>query len=421
MGVDLSRLNVLDVKEFAAPFNRIMDDLNQYFVERETETRLAMLAILSRKHCLFVGPPGTAKSQLISSLCKHFGLKYFEICLNRYTTPEELFGMIDPRGMDYGEYIRKSEYRLPWAEIAFLDEIFKTNESIRDTLLKIINERIFYSPVVEFTDNGMKVVQPWQRVPLISMFAASNELPEEDESVAMYDRIHIRKVVERIKDDRNFEKILRMENIAELLDSELTNNPTPLDLYKARKTYDREYVPKTKVDRKTLNKAILLADCVDISKIISLITQVRRKLADDGIKPTDRRMKEALAIIKANAFLSGRMVADSSDLSVLQHILWDRPDQQETVRSVVLELVDPYAKKIEEYKVVLADYEEMAKNKLDAMKVQEIITKLKIFENEMNELRKDAVSEGKDTSELEEITQRIADLKMTLIDRLAGI
>jgi MoxR-like ATPase len=54
-------------------------------------------------------------------------------------------------------------------QVAFLDEVFKANSSILNTLLTVLNERAF--------DNGDKRVA----CPLACVVAASNELPESEE------------------------------------------------------------------------------------------------------------------------------------------------------------------------------------------------------------------------------------------------
>ncbi|NIO11306.1 MAG: AAA domain-containing protein, partial [Deltaproteobacteria bacterium] len=66
-------------------------------------------------------------------------------------------------------YRRVTSHKLPEAHIAFLDEIFKANSSILNAILTLINERLFH--------NGKDVVS----VPLLTLFGASNELPEDDE------------------------------------------------------------------------------------------------------------------------------------------------------------------------------------------------------------------------------------------------
>ena len=118
---------------------------------------------------VIVGPPGTAKSAMIDMFAKLIDAKYFEYLLTRFTEPNELFGPVDIAAFREGRYTRRLENMLPTAEIVFLDEIFKSNSAILNSLLHVINERKF--------QNGPEVVQ----VPLISLFAASNEVPERRE------------------------------------------------------------------------------------------------------------------------------------------------------------------------------------------------------------------------------------------------
>lgn len=72
------------------------------------------------------------------------------------------------------------------AEVAFIDEVFKANSAILNTLLTILNERLF--------DNGRERVP----VPLVTMVAASNEMPESEELDALYDRFLLRCSVKQV-------------------------------------------------------------------------------------------------------------------------------------------------------------------------------------------------------------------------------
>ena len=137
----------------------------------------------------------------MKSAARSAGARYFQWLLTKFTTPEELFGAVSLRGLENDEYRRVTSGKLPEAHIAFLDEVFKASSSILNTLLTIMNERIFY--------NGTEKV----RIPLISLFGASNELPsEEDELEALYDRFLLRYVVDYIKEDFRFLKMLNTEN-----------------------------------------------------------------------------------------------------------------------------------------------------------------------------------------------------------------
>ena len=75
--------------------------------------------------------------------------------------------------------------------------MFKANSSILNAVLTLMNERRFH--------NGRAV----ETVPLVTLFGASNELPEDDELQALYDRFLLRFVVSYIDEDFRFLKMLQ--------------------------------------------------------------------------------------------------------------------------------------------------------------------------------------------------------------------
>src|SRR6202047_3237256 len=176
---------------------RIREELNRGFLERSDLIDGAIVAMLSSNHVLIIGPPGTAKSMLAEELCQRVeGAEYFQWLLTKFTTPEEIFGAVSLKALEQDDYRRVTTHKLPEAHIAFLDEIFKANSSILNALLTIINERLFH--------NGRERVI----VPLITMFGASNELPDEDELTALFDRFMLRFMVDYIGEDFRFLKML---------------------------------------------------------------------------------------------------------------------------------------------------------------------------------------------------------------------
>src|SRR5215470_15581680 len=176
---------------------RIREELNRMFLERVDLIDGAIVALLSANHVLIIGPPGTAKSMLADELCRRIeGANYFQWLLTRFSTPEEIFGAVSLKALEQDDYRRVTAHKLPEAHIAFLDEIFKANSSILNAILTLINERIFH--------NGKEIVS----VPLLTLFGASNELPEDDELTALYDRFLLRFVVNYIVEDFRFLRML---------------------------------------------------------------------------------------------------------------------------------------------------------------------------------------------------------------------
>ncbi|MEK7483186.1 MAG: AAA family ATPase [Planctomycetota bacterium] len=176
----------------------VRTELNHYFVNKREIIDLMSVCTAAQEPMLVVGKPGTAKTDLVIKFCQALGLKegeYFEYMLTKFTEPNEIIGPIDIEKMKKGFYLRKIEGKLPLAQIVFLDEIFKSNSAILNTLLTIINERKFYQ-------DGKPVT-----VPLKMIFAATNEIPEFDELNALKDRFVI-KVGSFPVGDTHFEELL---------------------------------------------------------------------------------------------------------------------------------------------------------------------------------------------------------------------
>src|SRR5262245_13752632 len=159
--------------------NRFRTSLGRFFVNKQDLIDLMVVAAVAGEPLLIVGPPGTAKSDLVLKFKDALGLSeedYFEYMLTRFTEPSEIVGPIDIAKLREGRYIRREQGKLPTARLAFLDEIFKSNSAILNILLTIINERKFYQDGVP------------QPVRLRVLFAATNEIPEQAELAALKDR-----------------------------------------------------------------------------------------------------------------------------------------------------------------------------------------------------------------------------------------
>jgi len=196
MAADLDTLSLNDLQAEAEDLrkriHRFRTSLGRYFVNKQEIIDLMVVAAVAQEPLLLVGPPGTAKSDLVLKFKDALGLDegdYFEYMLTRFTEPSEIIGAIDIKELREGRYIRKKEGKLPTAKLVFLDEIFKSNSAILNILLTIINERKFYQ-------EGKP-----EPVPLKIMFAATNEVPEQGELAALKDRFVLKVLSRPVQDD----------------------------------------------------------------------------------------------------------------------------------------------------------------------------------------------------------------------------
>eukprot|EP00854_Cymbomonas_tetramitiformis_P006036 gene6036-7253_t len=192
-------------KELMQRLGEVLQRISRGLVERGDESQMVLLAALSGEHLLLLGPPGTAKSELARRLSSVFtGGGYFERLLTKFSSPEELFGPLSIRKLEEDCYERMVTGYLPEASVAFIDEIFKANSAILNTLLSIMNERMFH--------NGS---QP-RDAPLVCLVGASNEMPESDELEALFDRFLLRRWVPPLSGDGFMSYLEGMSGNAEL-------------------------------------------------------------------------------------------------------------------------------------------------------------------------------------------------------------
>ena len=172
--------------------DRFRTSLGRFFVNKQEIIDLMCVAAVAQEPLLLVGPPGTAKSDLVLKFKDALGVSetdYFEYMLTRFTEPSEIIGAIDIKELRDGRYIRRKEGKLPTATLVFLDEIFKSNSAILNILLTIINEKKFYQ-------EGKP-----EPVPLRVLFAATNEIPEQGELAALKDRFVLKVLSRSVQDD----------------------------------------------------------------------------------------------------------------------------------------------------------------------------------------------------------------------------
>lgn len=299
--------------------------------EKETAVKLGLLTALAGESMFMIGSPGCAKSMIVRRIKEAFaadGKKYFETLLNQFTTPEEVYGNIslkalngeleDENGNKNGkeEYRRLTEGFLPEADIAFLDEIWKANPAILNTLLTIVNEKKFH--------NGNKI----QDVPLKALFAASNEFPEKDKGLdALYDRFIIRLPVSFIQD---------VDSFFEMIDSPAKNDFSILEEDKKLLITNEELKNwADEIDKVTLSnvaKEVILAIRKEMQ---SQNHKIEDKRAGEMFEVGDRRWKKIAHILKTSAFINDRDAVDLMDCSLIEHCIWGTEKQQELARTIV--------------------------------------------------------------------------------------
>ena len=293
----------------------LLQAINKGIYEKETELSLSLLAALAGESVILLGPPGVAKSMVARRLKLAFdGASSFEYLMSRFSTPDEIFGPVSISKLkDSDKYERNTEGYLPTADVVFLDEIWKAGPAIQNTLLTVINEKLFR--------NGDTEVH----LPLKLLLAASNELPTQGEGLeALWDRFIIRIECGNIKDVSRFN--------AMLLDNTVDDD---IEVKDGLQITDEEY--------NNWDKAInMLAVSEEVLRVINVI---RKSLGSVTIAQTDerhnvyvsdRRWKKIVRLLRTSAFVHDRNEVTADDLLPIYNCLWQEPEECEGIRAIVI-------------------------------------------------------------------------------------
>jgi MoxR-like ATPase len=278
-------------------------------VERDDEVELCLTALVAREHVLLVGPPGLAKSALLDGLLACAAGTKFSVLLTKFTAPEEVFGPVSLSALKADKYLRVTTGKLPEAEFAFVDEVWKASSAILNTLLKVLNERVY--------DPGDGAARP---VPLRLCVAASNEWPDPEsgkELAAVFDRLLFRKSVSPVRS-----RAARSRLLWETRPTPKVEHPlTAADLDAAhREAASLPWTPEAKEALET----------------------VLKELAKEGVRPGDRRQVKTVGAVRAFAWLAGAAAVRPEHLEVAQHTLWDSPEEQpRKVQQVIAKVANP--------------------------------------------------------------------------------
>ena len=338
-------------------FKQLLGEMNRGIYEKETEISLSLLAALAGESIILLGPPGVAKSMVARQLKTAFrDAQSFEYLMSRFSTPDEIFGPVSIQKLKTSDtYERAVEGYLPTADVVFLDEIWKAGPAIQNTLLTVINEKIFR--------NGNREMH----LPLKLLVAASNELPAKGEGLeALWDRFVIRIESRPIKLEKNFRAML-LDSHADFLGptdstdfsgftgglghADFADNADFSDL----KITSEEYAEWTeRIDK--IGVKIEVLDAISAIRKSLRAVNVDEAAERRNIYVSDRRWKNIVRLLRTSAFMQDREEVDICDLLPIYHCLWQEPEEREAIRNIVIRaLFSPFADKLVEMKNALAE------------------------------------------------------------------
>ena len=384
------------VPSIAYKINAIGSELKQIIVERSEMIDAIMVAITIGQHVVMLGDPGIAKSMMAREICKRIvSGKYFEWLLNKTSDPSEILGPYSIKKLEQDRFARKTDEKLPEAHVGFLDEIFKCNEPTLNALLAITNERIFHN-------DGKP-----HPIPLITLFGASNEEPDDQSLNALYDRMLFRFMVKPVGDAGN-----RLKMYGGFINR---RNPQAVNNICSSVTVD-----ELNDIRHAARYVIIPQDVINTYDMI--LMELRNK---NQIQVTDRRKNEGLSVIQGTAMLDGRDVASVDDFRHLTYVWWQRPEDIKVVESVIMRVVNPYESKIKEEKAnidqILAKVAEATDDATRANAAIEAKSQLNNVIRNLDNLSKQAKNNGKDTKKIDELRLEVYNHQKVILNKNLGI
>ena len=283
--------------------DEVLTPMKRTFIGKDEVIDLLGVCLTGGENLFILGPPGTAKSAIVQELGRRLEGRTFDYLLTRFTEPNELFGPFDIRRLREGDLVTNTEGMLPEANLVFLDELLNANSAILNSLLTVLNERVFR--------RGKETIA----LPLLTTVGASNHLPEDDALQALYDRFLLRVHCDNVPD----------EHLGDVLDAGWKYDAGLIERGTGLHTDDIRLL------QRQLHR-------VDIQAIRQPYLDLLRRLRNAGIGISDRRAVKFQRLMAASALLCGRLTAAISDFWILQYI-WDRQEQREVLQAIVQEAI----------------------------------------------------------------------------------
>jgi MoxR-like ATPase len=277
----------------------VLVPMKQAFVGKDEMIDLLGVSLVARENLFIMGPPGTAKSALVQDLARRIEGHVFDYLLTRFTEPNEIFGPFDIRKLREGELVTNTEGMLPEAALVFLDELLNANSAILNSLLLVLNERVFR--------RGRET----RSLPTLMVVGASNRLPEDDALGALFDRFLLRVRCDNVAP----EELPHVLVAGWKLDMQQGDQPSMIGVDDVRRLH--RLLPQA-----------------DFSAVRPHYVELVHRLRHAGVTVSDRRAVKLQRMLAASALLCGRLQVNRTDMWVLRYI-WDTEEQQDILAAVV--------------------------------------------------------------------------------------